>query len=68
MFLKEILDATPQVPKQMPEIRNLLEYAPGTTAHLDAFTQNVMREATSLSPGECELLAAMTSKANHCVF
>jgi alkylhydroperoxidase family enzyme len=68
MFLKEIVDATPQIPPQMPEIRNLLAYKPEATAHLDAFTQKVMRETTSLSAGECELLAAMTSKANHCVF
>lgn len=68
MFLKEILDATPGVPRQMSEIRHLLAYAPETTKHLDAFTQAVMRGPGTLSSGERELLAAMTSKANHCLF
>jgi alkylhydroperoxidase family enzyme len=68
VYLKAILEATSSVPKQMSEIRNLLAYAPDVTQHLDAFTHAAMRGPGPVSPGERELLAAMTSKANHCLF
>jgi alkylhydroperoxidase family enzyme len=68
VFLKEILDATPGVSKEMPEIRNLLAYNPDATKHLDQFTQAAMRGPGTLSAGERELLAAMTSKSNRCLF
>ena len=67
MYLQELVDATPQVAGQS-DLRRLFAYRPEATRHLLAFTQAVMRETGPLSPGECELLAAMTSQANDCFF
>jgi alkylhydroperoxidase family enzyme len=66
MFVSEIKDATPQANGQS-ELRHLLAYKPDSTRHLLAFTQSVMRGGP-LSPGECELIAAITSRQNHCGF
>jgi alkylhydroperoxidase family enzyme len=53
---------------RVPEIWNLLQYKPEATAHLNAYTEAVMRGPSPLSPGLRELIAAFTSKCNHCVF
>ena len=66
MFVQHLKDATPQVNGQS-ELRHLFAYSPDSTRHLLAFTQSVMREG-ALSPGECELVAAITSQQNHCLF
>lgn len=66
MFLQEIKDATPQANGQS-DLRHLFAYRPDVTRHLLAFTQGVMRGGP-LSPGECELIAALTSKDNQCLF
>ena len=66
MFLREINDATPQANGQS-DLRHLFAYRPEVTGHLLAFTQGVMRGGP-LSPGECELIAALTSKDNQCLF
>lgn len=67
MFLKAIVDATPQANGQS-DLRRLFAFRPESMRHLLCFTQSVMRETGPLSPGECELLAALTSKSNHCLF
>ena len=67
MFLKEIVDATPQADGQS-DLRRLFAYRPEAMRHLLMFTQAVMRDTGPLVPGECELLAALTSKSNHCLF
>lgn len=67
MFLKALVDATPQAEGQT-DLRRLFAYRPESMRHLLAFTQSVMRETGPLPPGECELLAAMTSQANDCLF
>lgn len=67
MFLQHIVDATPQANGQS-DLRHLFAYRPESTRHLLAFTQSVMRDAGPLSPGECEFIAALTSKRNHCLF
>lgn len=67
MYLQELVDATPQANGQS-DLRRLFAYRPEATRHLLAFTQAVMRESGPLAPGECELLAAMTSLANDCFF
>jgi alkylhydroperoxidase family enzyme len=46
----------------------LFAYDPARSEHLLKFTQEVMRGPGPLSPGERELLAAMTSTENHCLF
>lgn len=66
MFVSEIKDATPQANGQS-ELRHLLAFKPDSTRHLLVFTQSVMRGGP-LSPGECELIAAITSRQNHCGF
>ena len=66
MFLQALKDATPQVNGQS-DLRHLFAYKPSSTRHLLAFTQSVMRDGP-LAPAECELLAALTSKENHCLF
>lgn len=67
MFLKAIVDATPQADGQS-DLRRLFAFRPEATRHLLQFTQAVMRDTGPLAPGECELLAALTSKSNHCLF
>ena len=66
MFLQEIVDATPQANGQS-DLRRLFAYKPDTMRHLLSFTQSVMRDGP-LPAGECELLAALTSQENHCLF
>ena len=66
MFLQHLKDATPQANGQS-DLRHLFAYRPDSMRHLLAFTQAVMRGGP-LPPGECELLAALTSKENHCLF
>ena len=67
MFIKAITDATPQAEGQS-DLRRLFAFSPESTQHLLAFTQSVMRDVGPLPPGETELLAALTSKENHCRF
>ena len=66
MFVSELKHATPQANGQS-DLRHLLAFKPDSTGHLLAFTQSVMRGGP-LAPGECELLAAITSQQNHCGF
>jgi alkylhydroperoxidase family enzyme len=67
VHLPQLKTATPQADGQS-DLRHLFAYQPRAMRHLLAFTQAVMREVGPLSPGECELIAAMTSKDNHCRF
>jgi alkylhydroperoxidase family enzyme len=52
----------------VPQIMFLFAYRPEMTEHLARFTQEVMRGPSPLSPGQRELIAAYTSKLNHCMF
>ena len=52
----------------VPQIMRLFAYKPGVTAPLAQFTHEAMRGASPLSPGLRELIAAYTSKLNHCPF
>ncbi len=49
-------------------IMHLFAYKPEATEHLERFSQAVMRGPSPLSPGFRELIAAFTSKLNHCPF
>jgi alkylhydroperoxidase family enzyme len=49
-------------------IMRLFAYKPDATGHLERFSQAVMRGPSPLSPGFRELIAAFTSKLNHCPF
>ncbi len=52
----------------VPQILHLLAFKPDRTAHLDRFTQLVMRGPSPLSAGQRELIAAFTSRLNECPF
>jgi len=52
----------------VPQIMHLFAYKPDRTDHLAAFTQGVMRGPSPLLPGQRELIAALTSKLNQCLF
>jgi hypothetical protein len=53
---------------EYPQIWHLFAYLPSATTHLARFTQEVLRGPAPLSPGIRELIAAYTSKRNHCPF
>ena len=52
----------------VPRILKLFDYKPDWTRHLAAFSQCVMRGPSPRSAGERELIAAFTSRINHCEF
>ncbi len=53
---------------EVPQIFHLFDFKPAATRHLAAYTQEVMRGPSPLSPGERELIAALTSRLNVCEF
>ena len=55
-------------PGTIPQIMHLFAWRPEATQHLGRFTQAVMREARELSAGQCELIAAVVSGKNRCLF
>ncbi len=67
MFIAHLKTSTPQVDGQS-DLRHLFAYDPGRSRYLLQFTQAVMRSPGALTPGERELLAAMTSQERHCLF
>jgi alkylhydroperoxidase family enzyme len=52
----------------VPQIMRLFAYKPERTIHLAHYTQDAMRGPSPLSPGLRELIAAYTSRLNHCPF
>ena len=52
----------------VPQIMHLFAFKPERTKHLERFTQDVMRGPSPLLPGQRELIAALTSKLNQCLF
>jgi uncharacterized peroxidase-related enzyme len=52
----------------IPQILHLFAFKPEKTDHLARFTQEVMRGPSPLLPGQRELIAALTSKLNQCLF
>lgn len=52
----------------VPQIMFLFAYKPERTQHLSRFTHEVMRGPSPLEPGLRELIAAYTSRLNHCPF
>ena len=80
MFLRDVEGAEPRGPHAedilkmreagipVPQILHLFAYKPDRTQFLARFTQGVMRGPSPLSPGQRELIAAFTSRRNHCRF
>ena len=56
------------LPDGLPGIIGPLEQYPETGKHLRALTQEILRGASPLSPGERELIAAYVSSENDCIF
>ncbi len=52
----------------LPEIWHLFAFKPGATQHLERLTHEVMRGPSPLTPGFRELIAAVVSARNHCLF
>jgi hypothetical protein len=80
MFLKEVeqhrgddnytraIEMMKRAGSEYPQILHMFSYKMPATLHLERFTQEMMREASPLSPGIRELIAAYTSSLNHCPF
>ena len=64
----ERIAAARQQGTPIPQIWHLFAFKPAMTEHLAAFTQDVMRGPSPLSPGLRELIAAFTSRGNDCLF
>jgi alkylhydroperoxidase family enzyme len=54
--------------QEYPQIWHMFAFKPAATEHLARFTQEIMREEASLTPAFRELIAAFTSRRNHCPF
>ena len=80
MFLKDVeahhsdnnydlaIDMMRRSGPEYPQILHLFSFKMNATVHLERFTQEMMREASPLSPGIRELIAAYTSQLNQCPF
>lgn len=64
----QAIEAMKRQGKEYPQIWHLFAFKPQATEHLARFTQEILREEAPLSPGFRELIAAYTSKRNHCPF
>jgi alkylhydroperoxidase family enzyme len=62
------IDAMKQAGQEYPQIWHLFAFKPAATEHLARFTQEILREPAPLTPAFRELIAAYTSKRNHCPF
>jgi uncharacterized peroxidase-related enzyme len=56
------------VPEELPGILGLLAFKPETAATVSAFTQQLLRGPSSLTPGEREIIASVVSRRNECQF
>jgi uncharacterized peroxidase-related enzyme len=56
------------VPEELPGILGLLAFKLDTAATVSAFTQQLLRGPSSLSPGEREPIASVVSRRNECRF
>lgn len=65
---RDIIEAMRSQGTEYPQIWHLFAYLPEATKHLARFTQEILRGPAPLSPGIRELIAAYTSKRNHCPF
>ena len=57
-----------QVEEYLPGITGLLEYSKATAAPLRELTQVLLRGPSMLTEGERELIAAIVSHRNQCIF
>lgn len=62
------IEAMQRTGQDYPQIWHLFAFKPSATEHLARFTQEILREEAPLKPGFRELIAAYTSRKNHCPF
>lgn len=62
------IDALKAAGQDYPQIWHMFAFKPEATIHLAGFTQAIMREPAPLTSGFRELIAAYTSRRNHCPF
>ena len=62
------IEAMKKMGREYSQIWHLFAFKPKATEHLARFTQEIMREEAPLTPGFRELIAAYTSRKNHCPF
>ena len=65
---RTLIEQMQQQGAEYPQIWHLFAFLPRATEHLARFTQEILRGPAPLSPGMRELIAAYTSKRNHCPF
>lgn len=65
---RDLIEHMRRTGAEYPQIWHLFAYLPSATEHLARFTQEILRGPAPLSPGLRELIAAYTSKRNHCPF
>lgn len=65
-----LISKTPHIdlPQGLPGIRGLLAYCPETAKPLSLLAQVLLREESTLTPGERELIASYVSSLNECNF
>lgn len=65
---RDLIRTMQQGGREYPQIWHLFAFRPEATEHLARFTQEIMRGPGPISPGLRELIAAYTSRRNHCPF
>jgi alkylhydroperoxidase family enzyme len=65
---RSLIEAMQAQGAEYPQIWHLFAFLPSATDHLARFTQEILRGPSPLSAGLRELIAAFTSKRNHCPF
>jgi uncharacterized peroxidase-related enzyme len=65
---RELISAAKSQGIDYSKIWDLFAFQPQFTGHLARFTQGVLRQPTTISPGLRELIAAYTSYQNECGF
>lgn len=65
---RALIEQMQQAGAEYPQIWHLFAFLPSATEHLARFTQEILRGPSPLSPGLRELIAAYTSRRNHCPF
>ena len=65
---RNLIEATKANHPEYPKIWDLFAFGQDFTSFLARFTNGVLRDPASISPGLRELVAAYTSKLNHCPF
>ena len=64
----ELIQRSVGAGRPFPRIWHLFAFKPKVTSALSALSEAIMRGPSPLPPGMRELIAAFTSRGNHCLF